>query len=89
MQRYLISLCSGTLVGRIKEVEREQKLKRQLILVSDMEGASGIFEGDEQMIINGEEEWRSAGRKRMTSDDTAVIPNHEIRALKDLLDLLD
>lgn len=47
-------------------------MKKQLIIVSDMEGASGIFEQNLDAIIHGSEEWRSYGRKQMTSDILAV-----------------
>lgn len=48
-------------------------IRKQLILVSDMEGASGIFERDHKMLWNGETEaWRGEGRRRMTSDVLAV-----------------
>lgn len=47
-------------------------MKKQLILISDMEGASGIFDKDKKLLINGEEEWRKYGRERMTSDVLAV-----------------
>lgn len=47
-------------------------MKKQLILISDMEGASGIFDSDRKLLINGEDEWRNYGRERMTSDILAV-----------------
>lgn len=47
-------------------------MKKQLIIISDMEGVSGIFDKDVKMLINGDKEWREHGRKRMTSDILAV-----------------
>lgn len=47
-------------------------MKKQLILISDMEGASGIFDNHTAQVMNGSEEWRKAGRKKMTSDVLAV-----------------
>lgn len=47
-------------------------MKKQLILISDMEGASGIFDEDFEFLINGKDEWRRHGRERMTSDILAV-----------------
>ena len=47
-------------------------MKKQLIVVSDMEGASGIFDQDKKLLINGQEEWRKYGREKMTSDILAV-----------------
>lgn len=47
-------------------------MKKQLILISDMEGASGIFEEDRAMLFNGEEAWRKHGKEKMTSDVLAV-----------------
>lgn len=47
-------------------------MKKQLILISDMEGVSGIFDEDKKLLINGEAEWRKYGRERMTSDILAV-----------------
>lgn len=47
-------------------------MKKQLILISDMEGASGIFEQDREMLFNGEEAWRKYGKEKMTSDVLAV-----------------
>lgn len=47
-------------------------MEKQLILISDMEGVSGIFDEDKKQLINGEEEWRKIGREKMTSDVLAV-----------------
>jgi len=33
-------------------------MKKQLIVISDMEGAFGIFDSDKKLLFNGEEEWR-------------------------------
>lgn len=47
-------------------------MKKQLILISDMEGASEIFDKDKKLLFNGSEEWRKYGRQKMTSDILAV-----------------
>lgn len=47
-------------------------MKTQLVLISDMEGASGIFENDVNLLLNGDPLWRTKGRQRMTSDVLAV-----------------
>ncbi|MFO7814733.1 MAG: M55 family metallopeptidase [Halanaerobiales bacterium] len=47
-------------------------MKKQLVLISDMEGVSGIFDEDNKQLINGGEEWRKKGREKMTSDVLAV-----------------
>ncbi|MCL2250262.1 MAG: M55 family metallopeptidase [Oscillospiraceae bacterium] len=46
---------------------------KQLIMVADMEGASGIFEQNLSWNWNGGDEWRSFGRDCITSDALAVI----------------
>ena len=45
---------------------------KQLILVADMEGASGIFEHNRSWNWNGEEDWRNHGRACITSDALAI-----------------
>jgi len=47
-------------------------VKKQLIICTDMEGASGIFEENIRTIYHGTEEWRNEGREYMTSDVLAV-----------------
>jgi D-aminopeptidase len=47
-------------------------MKKQLILVSDMEGASGIFDSNETCMHHGTDLWRSYGKDQMTSDVLAV-----------------
>lgn len=47
-------------------------MKKQLILVSDMEGASGIFEHNKECLRHGSDAWRTEGKDRMTSDVLAV-----------------
>lgn len=47
-------------------------MKRQLILISDMEGASGIFEENKEAMLHGSNLWRKIGRKFLTSDILAV-----------------
>lgn len=45
---------------------------KQLILISDMEGASGIFEQNRAACSHGSQLWREYGRDCMTSDVLAV-----------------
>ena len=45
---------------------------KQLILIADMEGASGIFEGCHKWLWNGHDDWRKYGRDCITSDVLAV-----------------
>lgn len=47
-------------------------MKKQLIVISDMEGASGIFDNNREWLKNGEKAWREHGREKMTSDILAV-----------------
>ena len=46
---------------------------KQLIIVADMEGASGIFENNRSWILNGGDDRREHGRKCITSDTLAVV----------------
>ncbi len=45
---------------------------KQLILIADMEGASGIFDRNAGWCQNGQEAWRKHGRDCITSDALAV-----------------
>ena len=45
---------------------------KQLIIYADMEGASGIFDGNHSWLLNGEDEWRMYGRDCITSDTLAA-----------------
>ena len=47
-------------------------MKKQLIICSDMEGASGIFDNDINQVRHGSNDWRELGRANMTSDVLAV-----------------
>lgn len=47
-------------------------MSKQLIVICDMEGASGIFEGNGKAFIPGSYEWLEYGRKFITSDVLAV-----------------
>lgn len=47
-------------------------MKKQLIICTDMEGVSGIFEENYKTMVHGTEEWRNEGREYMTSDVLAV-----------------
>jgi D-aminopeptidase len=46
---------------------------KQLIIVADMEGASGIFEKNRSWNRNGQDDWRKYGRECITSDATAIV----------------
>jgi len=46
---------------------------KQLIIVADMEGASGIFEKTPSWNWNGQDDWRKYGRECITSDALAVV----------------
>jgi len=45
---------------------------KQLIVVADMEGASGIFEHNKSWLYNGTQDWREYGRECITFDALAV-----------------
>ena len=45
---------------------------KQLVIVCDMEGASGIFERNRESMRHGSKEWREHGRLCLTSDVKAV-----------------
>jgi len=45
---------------------------KQLIVIADMEGASGIFNNQVKWLWNGGDEWREHGRDCITSDVLAV-----------------
>lgn len=45
---------------------------KQLIIIADMEGASGIFEKKRSWNWNGEDDWRKYGRECITSDALAI-----------------
>ena len=45
---------------------------KQLIVIADMEGASGIFDSNKSWLYNGEDDWRNYGRDCITSDVLAV-----------------
>lgn len=62
-----------------------KKAPKQLIVFSDMEGASGIFERNARLLINGEEEWRSHGRQCLTSDVLAVCEGALACGIEDIL----
>ena len=48
------------------------KTVKQLIIIADMEGASGIFERNSTWMWNGHIDWREYGRECITSDVLAV-----------------
>lgn len=58
---------------------------KQLIIFSDMEGASGIFEHNKRVLYNGGEEWRVYGRPCLTSDVLAVCEAAEACGIQDIL----
>jgi len=45
---------------------------KQLILIADMEGASGIFDHNKSWAYNGHQDWREYGRDCITSDALAI-----------------
>lgn len=47
-------------------------MRKQLIVIADMEGASGIFENNKESVYQGSELWRNVGRQCLTSDVLAV-----------------
>lgn len=47
-------------------------MKKQLVVICDMEGASGIFENNRRVLKHGSEEWERKGRDLMTLDVLAV-----------------
>lgn len=51
----------------------EAYLSRQIIVISDMEGVSGIFESNKACLQHGSADWLNVGRKQMTSDLLAVF----------------
>lgn len=69
----------------VKEV-----LMKQLIVIADMEGASGIFESNRAAICHEEmfpdnKEWRDYGRKCITSDVVAVCNAANDAGIEDIL----
>ena len=49
-----------------------KKAKKQLYILCDLEGASGISRANRKAMHHGSEEWRSEGRALVTSDVKAV-----------------
>lgn len=47
-------------------------MKKQLVICSDMEGATGIFEENYKAMAHGTDEWRNTGREYLTSDVLAI-----------------
>jgi D-aminopeptidase len=47
-------------------------MKKQIVIIADMEGASGIFDGNRDAVIHGSSLWREYGKKCITSDVLAV-----------------
>ena len=60
-------------------------MKKQLILLLDMEGASGIFEHNYKAMVHGTKEWRDYGRKCLTSDVLAVCEAAEEFGIDEIL----
>ena len=58
---------------------------KQLIVISDMEGASGIFDSNAQAKAHGSESWREYGRLCMTSDVIAVFEAAHACGINDIL----
>jgi len=49
-----------------------RRVKKLLIVIADMEGASGIFDRNKEAVHHGSDLWRSHGRQCLTSDVLAV-----------------
>lgn len=47
-------------------------MKKQLVVICDMEGASGIFEHNRMAMRHGSKEWHEYGRECLTSDVLAI-----------------
>ena len=47
-------------------------MKRQVVIIADMEGASGIFGNNSNAFVPGTDEWKTYGRACITSDFFAV-----------------
>lgn len=60
-------------------------MKKQLILLSDMEGASGIFEKNETAVAHGSPLWSSYGRDCLTSDICAVCEAANENGIEEIL----
>lgn len=60
-------------------------MKKQLIIIADMEGASGIFENNRKAIIHGCTEWEEYGKKCLTSDVLAVCEAANEFGVEDIL----
>lgn len=60
-------------------------MKKQLIIISDMEGASGIFESNRKAMVHGSDEWKSHGREYLTSDILAVCEAANELGIDDIL----
>ncbi|MCL2703851.1 MAG: M55 family metallopeptidase [Defluviitaleaceae bacterium] len=58
---------------------------RQLILVADMEGASGIFDENRSWNWNGHDDWRKHGRGCITSDALAICNAAADFGIEDIL----
>lgn len=61
------------------------KQPKQLVILADMEGASGIFEGDGKALQNGGERWAAYGRDCLTSDVLAVCEAAGAFGVEDIL----
>lgn len=60
-------------------------MKKQLIIISDMEGASGIFENNRKAMVHGSDEWKNNGREYLTSDILAVCEAANELGIDDIL----
>ena len=47
-------------------------MKKQIVIIADMEGASGIFDENRDAVIHGSSLWREYGKECITSDVLAV-----------------
>lgn len=58
---------------------------RQLVIIADMEGASGIFDGDTDALRPGTPRWEAYGRDCLTSDILAVCEAANDCGIEDIL----
>ena len=66
----LLSICCINLL--FGKFEIGSNTVKQLIIIADMEGASGIFERNYSWVFNRQPDWREYGRDAITSDVLAV-----------------
>lgn len=60
-------------------------MRKQLIIISDMEGASGIFDNNSKAMLHGSDEWKEYGKEYLTSDILAVCEAANEFGIDDIL----